>query len=59
MKKDFGSWKVFMLGIGFLIIMLSPKTNHKYITIILGLIVVVISIILFRKSSINNKNKYR
>lgn len=50
MKKEWGSWKVFMMGLGFLIIMLAPKTNQKYFTIIIGLALVIISFISIKKS---------
>lgn len=43
------SWNLFLMGIGFLFIMFSPKFDKPIIIIIGGLVIVLIGIIFLKK----------
>ena len=51
------SWILFLICIGFLFIMLSPKMPNPIIGLILGLIIVLTGTIIFKKENLRNKNK--
>lgn len=43
------SWIIFLIGIGFLFIMFSPKFDQPIVIIICGLLIVLIGVILLKK----------
>lgn len=51
-----GSWILFLIGIGFLFIMFSPKINQPIIFIIGGLVIVLLGVIILKKFK-NNERK--
>lgn len=56
MKKDEKSaWILFLISIGLLCIMLSPKTTNPMIMIVGGLSIILLGVILFKKNKSGGK----
>lgn len=55
--EKWGSWQVFFIGIGFLFIMFAPQTSQPYVMIIGGLAIVLLGVIIFKKSARKERRK--
>ncbi|WP_044035554.1 LPXTG cell wall anchor domain-containing protein [Candidatus Arthromitus sp. SFB-rat-Yit] len=58
MKKDEKSaWILFLISIGLLFIMLSPRNSNPMIMIIGGLLIILLGVILFKKNKSGGKKR--
>ena len=55
--KKWGSWQMFMISIGLLCIMLSPQTTYPFVMIIGGLCIVLMGVIVLKKSARKERRK--
>lgn len=55
--EKWGSWQVFMIGIGFLFILLSPSMPNQWPFIIGGLMIILLGIIIFKRSARKERRK--
>lgn len=57
--NEWGSWKVFLIGVGLLFVMLAPQTPQPMMMIIFGLVIVLMGVILLKKTPKKRKGKYK
>lgn len=55
--NEWGSWKVFLIGVGLLFVMIAPQTPQPMVFIIGGLIVVLLGVILLKRSPRKKRRK--
>lgn len=55
--EKWASWQVFFMGLGFLFIVLSPQTSQPMIMIIGGLAIVLLGVIMIKKSAKKERRK--
>lgn len=53
------SWLMFMICMGFLIVMLSPQMQVPIAGVVIGLVIVLICVIIFKKIRRNEKHMER
>ncbi|AID44976.1 hypothetical protein SFBM_0997 [Candidatus Arthromitus sp. SFB-mouse-Japan] len=55
MKDEKSAWILFLISIGLLCIMLSPRTPNPMIMIVGGLVIILLGIILLKKNKSGGK----
>lgn len=58
-RSNSASWLMFMICIGFLIVMMSPQMQVPIVGVVTGLIVVLIGVIIFKKVRRDEKQMER
>lgn len=54
-RSNSASWLIFMICIGFLIVMMSPQMQVPIVGVVIGLVIVLICVIIFKRIR-RNKN---
>lgn len=55
--EKWGNWQTFMIGIGFLFIVMAPQTNTPMVMIIGGLLVILMGVIILKKAMKKERRK--
>lgn len=55
--EKYGSWQVFLIGIGFLFIVMSQEMAQPMVMIIGGLAIILLGVIILKKSAKKERRK--